>query len=114
MTHMGVKPYGGTMCDKRFYQRHHLARHSVTHMGMSLRLLVKCLHVRFDNQNVHNSISPKDKGLLLPDDVISSCDVFCYFGENNYTDCSITRTSIACGFRSLPNSLLVSTRDYFN
>ena len=32
--HLGVKPYACTMCDKRFFQRYHLARHSLTHMGM--------------------------------------------------------------------------------
>ena len=32
---LGVKPYACTMCDRRFFQRYHLQRHSLTHTGMS-------------------------------------------------------------------------------
>jgi len=32
--HLGVKPYACTMCDKRFFQRYHLTRHSLIHLGM--------------------------------------------------------------------------------
>ena len=31
---LGVKPYACTMCDMKFFQRYHLARHSLTHTGM--------------------------------------------------------------------------------
>lgn len=31
---VGVKPYACSVCDMRFFQRHHLARHSLTHTGM--------------------------------------------------------------------------------
>lgn len=31
---LGVKPYACSMCDMRFFQRYHLARHSLTHTGM--------------------------------------------------------------------------------
>ena len=35
---VGVKPYACSMCDMRFFQRYHLARHSLTHTGMRLTL----------------------------------------------------------------------------
>jgi hypothetical protein len=38
---VGVKPYACTMCDKRFFQRYHLARHSLTHMGRRLLIIPK-------------------------------------------------------------------------
>ena len=34
--YVGVKPYACSMCDMRFFQRYHLARHSLTHTGMRL------------------------------------------------------------------------------
>lgn len=30
----GVKPYACSMCDMRFFQRYHLARHTLTHTGI--------------------------------------------------------------------------------
>uniref|UniRef100_A0A3B4BCZ2 C2H2-type domain-containing protein n=1 Tax=Periophthalmus magnuspinnatus TaxID=409849 RepID=A0A3B4BCZ2_9GOBI len=35
----GVKPYACSMCDMRFFQRYHLARHSLTHTGTQQRPL---------------------------------------------------------------------------
>lgn len=32
----GVKPYACSMCDMRFFQRYHLARHTLTHTGTCL------------------------------------------------------------------------------
>ena len=33
---IGVKPYACSMCDMRFFQRYHLASHSLKHTGMGL------------------------------------------------------------------------------
>lgn len=32
----GVKPYACSMCDRRFFQRYHLARHTLKHTGTRL------------------------------------------------------------------------------
>jgi len=59
---LGVKPYACSMCDMRFFQRYHLARHSLTHTGM-LELFVQLLFVPFQYEtflykNLH--IIPKN------------------------------------------------------
>lgn len=39
---LGVKPYACSMCDRRFFQRYHLQRHSLTHTGMGRLSLQIC------------------------------------------------------------------------
>lgn len=50
---VGVKPYACSMCDMRFFQRYHLARHSLTHTGMRSPFFATLQYTNAHSTDVH-------------------------------------------------------------
>lgn len=54
---LGVKPYACSMCDRRFFQRYHLQRHSLTHTGMG-RLSLPLALLQLATQMCNSALLP--------------------------------------------------------